>query len=247
MKMMQACNVMTTRVAGIHPKGTLGQAIALMADLGVSTLPVVDISGTMLGMLTGGDLLRRAHGGEHNAPLNRSGLIFGGNADRLINMHDQTVEEVMTPELCAVQEGTSLVEVARLMKDRGIKRLPVLHGDKLVGIIHRADLMRMLGADFDVELSAATVQDSAIKDAVLALLHRLKWAPCPLIDVTVEEGKVELHGTLLREDERSVLRSAIETIPGVTSFADHLVLAEPYAGMFPRLPDEMVRRPKLYC
>ncbi len=257
MKMTQACNVMTTRVAGIHPKATLGQAVALMADLGLITLPVVDVSGTLVGMLTGGDILRRtrrgaAHDGQDGTEHDSMGdsLAWGDGFDRAEahrNAHDRTVEEVMTSEVCAVQEHTPVTEVTRLMKDRKITRLPVLHGDKLVGIVHRTDLTHALGEDFDAELSAATPQDSAIKDAVLAVLHRLKWAPCPLIDVTVEEGKVELHGTLLKEGERGAIRSAVENIPGVTSFADHLVLAEPYAGMFARLPDEMVRRPKLYC
>ncbi len=248
---MRACNIMTTRIAGIHPKAKVGQAITLMVDLGVNALPAIDISGTLVGMLTGGDILRRARlGTEVDGD---DGSLFRGDGfdsyDDLAEapMHDQTVEEVMTPEVCVVQEHAPMTEVARLMKERGIKRLPVLHGDKLVGIINRADLIDALGEDFEGELSAATPQDKAIKDAVLIILHRLKWAPCALIDVMVEAGKVELHGTLLKETEREAIRSAIMSVPGVTGFADHLVLAEPLGGMLARLPDEMGRRQKLYC
>ncbi len=123
----------------------------------------------------------------------------------------------------------------------------MLRGDKLVGIIHRADLMRVLGEDFDSDMRAATPQDSAIKDAVLGMLHSLKWTPSPLIDVAVDAGEVELHGTLLKEKERAALRSAIETIPGVKSYTDHLALAEAPRDMFPRFADDRVLRPKLYC
>jgi CBS domain-containing protein len=245
MKLTRACDVMTVRVAGIHPKATLGQAIGLMAAFELSGLPVIDISGVMVGMLTGGDLMRRARGREHDALLHDGGFTFGGNVDICMKTRDQTVEEVMTPALCAVQEDTAIAEVARLMKDRGIKRLPVLHGDKLVGIIHRSDLTRVLGADFDTERHDATPRDSAIKDTVLALLHCLQWTPCPLIDVVVASGHVELHGTLLKDQERNVLRAAIETIPGVVRYTDHLVLAEAQGDIFPPFAEDAARRQKL--
>lgn len=243
--MMRACDVMTTKVAGIHPKATLSQAIDLMATLGISCLPVIDISGTLVGMLTVGDIMRRTSARGQRALLHDTGLLCD-DTDADMNAGAQIVEEVMTPELCAVQETVSAAEAARLAKARRIKRLPVLHGDKLIGLIDCADLARIIGADLDAE-PPATSQDSAIKAAIHATLHRLKWTPGPLIDVAVEAGQVELHGVLLREDERKTLRSAVETIPGVRRCTDHLVLAESLNDMFPQLPDERVRRQKLFC
>ncbi len=256
---MLACNVMTTRIAGIHPKASLDQAIALMADFGITTLPVVDISGTLVGMLTGGDILRRtkiigAHDAGDVSCRAAPDLFFGDDRVESVDSHAAThwcaevqrVEEVMTPDVCAVDENTPLGEVARLVKARDIKRLPVLHGDKLVGMINRTDLMHVLGEDFDDELSATTPGDSAIKDAVRAVLLRLKWTPSALIDILVEGGKVELNGTLLKEGERSALRAAIADIPGVTGFSDHLILAQPFGRMFAQPLDDLVRRQKLY-
>jgi hypothetical protein len=133
------------------------------------------------------------------------------------------------------------------MRDRGIKRLPVLHGDKIVGMIYQDDLMRVCDAKFDTQSSGVTPLDVAIKDAVLDILHSLKWTASPLIEVTVNAGQVELQGTLLRSHERNALAAAIESIPGVTRYTDHLVLAEVPYDMFPRLADELIRRPKLYC
>ena len=243
---MRACDVMTIKVAGIHPKATLGQAIDLMATLGVSGLPVIDISGTLIGMLTAGDILRRT-GTSARRTLFQTADLICDDADPDINARAQLVEDVMTPELCAVQETTPAVEAGRLIKARGIKRLPVLHGGKLIGIINRADLVHVLGDGVDNEHGAATSQDLAIRAAVYATLHRLKWAPSPLIDVMVEAGRVELHGTLLREHERKTLCSAVETIPGVNHCTDHLIVAESMNDMLPQLPDAMVRRQKLFC
>jgi CBS domain-containing protein len=260
--MMLACNVMATRIAGIHPKASLEQAIALMADFGITTLPVVDVSGTLVGMLSGGDILRRtkidgAQDADETASYRATvDSLFGDDDDGFDGGDDRAaaywhteplrVEEVMTPDVCTVEENTPLAEVASLVKARAIKRLPVVHGDKIVGIINRAELMHALREDFDDELSAATPDDSAIKDAVRAVLHRLKWAPGPLIDISVEAGKVELNGTLLKEGERKALRKAVANIPGVAGFADHLVLAEPFGGMFAHSLDDLVRRQKLY-
>ncbi|MHB8885030.1 MAG: CBS domain-containing protein [Methylovirgula sp.] len=244
--MMRACDVMTTKVAGIHPKATLSQAIDLMATLGISCLPVIDISGTLVGMLTAGDIMRRTSARAQRALLHDAGVL-NDDTDPDMDARVQIVEEVMTPELCAVQETVSAAEAARLAKARRIKRLPVLHGDKLIGLIDCADLARIVGADLDAEPNIATSQDSAIKAAIHATLHRLKWTPGPLIDVAVEAGQVELHGVLLREHERKTLRSAVETIPGVSRCTDHLVVAESMNDMFPQLPDDMVRRQKLFC
>ncbi len=248
MMMMRACDVMTIKVAGIHPKATLSQAVDLMATLGISGLPVIDISGTLVGMLTAGDILRRT-GTSTQRTLFQTADLICDDADPDINAQTQLVEEVMTPELCAVQEATPAAEAGRLVKARGIKRLPVLHGGKLIGIINRADLIHIhaLGDGLDNEHGAATSQDLAIRMAVYATLHRLKWAPSPLIDVMVEAGRVELHGILLREHERKTLCSAIETIPGVNRCTDHLIVAESMNDMLPQLPDAMVRRQKLFC
>ena len=246
--MMRAYDVMTARVAAIHPKATLGQAIDLMVDLSISGLPVIDISGALVGMLTDGDILRRTSASARNTLFPNGGMMCDSGAGTRKNKKARAriVEEVMTPELCTVQEETSAAEVARVVQARGIKRLPVLHGDKLIGIINRADLSRALGPDFGRELGSATAQDAAMKAAVQAALHRLPWAPCPLIDVTVEAGQVALQGALLNEQDRKTLCSAVATIPGVNSLTDHLIVPEPMNDMFP-LPDDMVRPPKLYC
>lgn len=244
--MLQACNLMTNHVACIHPKASLGQAIELMADLGVSALPVIDISGTLVGILTASDLLRRANPQEHRALLAHGGCAVGARPTGLAR-HEQIVEDVMTPEPCTVEENTPLMEVARLMKARDIKRLPVVHGDKLVGMIGRGDVRCVLGADFDSEPYAATPQDAAIKQAILGVLRGLNWTPSALVDVSVNAGEVEMQGSLLKEEERVLLRSAVETIPGVRRYADHLILAEGPQDMFPRFLDEGTGWPKVVC
>lgn len=236
--MIRARDIMTKRVAGIHPKSPVDLALDLMASLDVSSLPVIDVSGVVVGMLTARDIARRV------------GVYEDASAEELIllekpKVDGPLVEDVMTPWLCTVQDTVAITEVATLMRERGIKRLPVLKGEKIVGMIHRRDLAAAIGADFEVEVSAEG-PETAIKDAVHATLEELKWVPSPLVDVTVQGGNVTLRGTLLLEDEREPLRAAIETIPGVARYTDNLALADATDDIFPPDAGEANRRQKLY-
>lgn len=233
---------MRRRIAAIHPKATLGQATALMVTLDADALPVLDISDVLVGMLTRRDILRRVHFADDPSGLPRNDDFdadFCAAARR--NAHDRLVEEVMTPEVCSVHEDTLAPEVLRLMQERQIKRLPVLRGNKLVGLISRSDLSETLGADG----SGATSEDGAIKAAVIAALDRLRWAPCPLIEITVASGRVEMRGTLVGESERHVLRATVESLPGVTGFCDHLVSTAPLYSLFAEGPEDLAEEQKL--
>jgi CBS domain-containing protein len=239
---------MRWRVAGIHPRALLAQAVELMAFLEISALPVMDVSGVLVGIVTDGDVVRRAVSDDLDLP-NYS--VAGGAGRRRIKTQGRFVEDVMTPALCAVQAEASLAEVTALMKSRGIKCLPVLSDGKLVGIIHASDLAEMLGAAFEMESEGGDAReeacDLAIKNEIGGLLRRLEWTAAPLIDVNVKSGNVELAGTLLRAEDRPLLRKAIERLPGVASYKDQLVLTESSRDLFAEYPEDEAGRQKLYC
>src|SRR5579872_5227493 len=123
--MIRARDIMTSRVAGIHPKASVGLALDYMACLNLSSLPVIDVSGFVVGMLTARDVVRRL-GSNESAPAEEAILLEKPQVE------EPLVENIMTPWLCTVQENAPLTEVAKLMRERGIKRLPVLKGEKLV-------------------------------------------------------------------------------------------------------------------
>lgn len=248
-KTMQAANIMRTRVAGIHPKASLGQAIELMGNLDVAALPVLDVAGSLVGMLTATDILRRT---QIDATRDDAAHSWGDSdgfehVRARGNAYNPTVAEVMTPEVCAVQLDMSAEEVVCLVNDRRIKRLPVLDGEKLVGMIHHNDIAELFAEEFGNGSSVATQEDRRIREEILSILQDLKWTPSPLIEIAVENGGVELNGTLLKAEERLPLRTAIEKIPGVTKYRDQLVLVESAEDMFPPAAQRMLRRQKLYC
>ena len=125
----------------------------------------------------------------------------------------------MTREVVSVEELASLGEIAELMETRRIKRVPVVHDGKIVGIVSRADLLQVLASGGAA--SASEDSDRLIRDRLLAELRRQEWASSVESNVVVSDGVVHFWGTVGSEEERRALRVVAENIPGVRGIEDH--------------------------
>ena len=136
---MKVSDVMTRRVISINPEASIVDAICLMMTNHISGLPVIDREGKLVGMVSEGDFLRRAELGTERHRSVWFDAIFGPaqSATEFIHSHGLKVEEVMTRNPAFVLEDSSLAEVVHLMETRRIKRLPVLRGARVVGILSR--------------------------------------------------------------------------------------------------------------
>jgi CBS domain-containing protein len=117
----------------------------------------------------------------------------------------------MSRDVVSVTELASLGEIADLMETKRIKRVPVLHDGKLVGIVSGADLLRVLasgGAN-----SSTDDRDGLIRSRLLADLRKQKWANCSESDIVVSDGIVHFWGVVGSEEERRALRVAAEISP----------------------------------
>ena len=134
---MKVGEAMTHGVISIAPESLMTKAAHMMLQYDISGLPVVNSKGELVGIITEGDFLRRAEfGTEHN----RGRWIkyvadIGPLAAEYARSHGRKVSGVMTKHVVTVTEDTSLEEVVQLMEDHRIKRVPVLRGEKLVGIV----------------------------------------------------------------------------------------------------------------
>ena len=236
---MKASEVMTRDVITAARGLPIAEAIRLMLDNHVSGLPVLEDNGKLAGILTEGDLLHRSETGtERHRPRWLEMLIGPGRlAGEYVRTHGRKVEELMTTHVTSVTGDTSLEEVVELMERRRIKRVPVLDGDRLVGIISRADLLRALARALD-EQPAPTTGDADIRDRILAELAKASWVPRDGLEITVTDGVVELNGVILEEKEREAIRVAAENVPGVRAVEDHLVWIEPISGIIVESEDD---------
>jgi CBS domain-containing protein len=141
---MNAQDVMTTWVATIGENATVREAAKLMAERKVSALPVLDAEDRIIGIVSEGDLVRRAELGTETAGSWWLVALAKDAAADYRKTHGRTMHDVMTHPVVSVRPTTPLREVAELMEKHRIKRVPVLDAGRLVGIVSRADLVRSL-------------------------------------------------------------------------------------------------------
>jgi CBS domain-containing protein len=229
---MKAKDVMTRNIVSIAPDATVLQAARLMLQHHISGLPVIDKAGKLVGVLSEGDFLRRR---ETQTQRRRSRWLEflmgpGRIAADYVHSHGNKVAEVMTEEVRTVSEETLLEDIVQMMEKHRIKRLPVMRGDKLVGIVTRSNLMHAMVSLARVA-PPAPKGDDAIRERLLAEIQKQEWAPIATANVVVRDGVVELWGMIVDERQRDALKVAAENIPGVKAVKDHLVWIEPTSGI----------------
>jgi CBS domain-containing protein len=234
---MKASDVMTCDVISAQPDASIYDAVRLMLQEQISGLPVIDRAGQLVGIVTEGDLLRRRETGtERQRPRWLEFIVGPGKlADEYVRSSGRKVHEVMTTNVYTIGEDAPLEEVVHLMERRRIKRLPVVRGNAVIGMITRANLMRAL-MNVSHEAKPLSPDDTAIRKRLIAELQKQPWAPVAMIDVFVRDGVVKLTGTLTDDRERQALRVAAENIPGVKRVEDRLVWIEPMSGMVVEAP-----------
>lgn len=236
---MKALDIMTPRVLTVGSDATIGEAIRLMLQNRISGLPVVDLAGNLVGIVTEGDFLRRAEDGTTKRRSKWLEFLLGPGrmADDYVHTHGRKVREVMTTELAIVDEQTPVEDIVRLMEKRHIKRVPVLRGNKIVGIVSRANLLHVLGR-LVAEAKPASAGDADIRKKILAELETQPWSPNAGVNVIVRDGIVELKGAIFDERQRAALKVAAENAPGVKEVRDHLIWIEPLSGATMDPPNE---------
>lgn len=229
---MKVADVMTSPVITVAPTSTIAEAARLMLQYRISGLPVVDPEGAVVGMVTEGDLLRRAETGtgRHRARWLEFLISPGRLAKEYAAEHARRVDEVMTADVISVAPGDTLEEVVRRMERHRIKRVPVIEAGRLVGIISRANLVRALLHNLPQVSDGAAVDDHQLRQRILDEIARQPWGPCASVDVRVADGVVELFGTITDERERAGLRILAENMSGVKAVRDNLVWVEPVSG-----------------
>ncbi|QDU57114.1 CBS domain-containing protein [Aeoliella mucimassa] len=121
--MLTAEQIMTPNVYTIHPDATIQQAISMLLDKRISGLPVIDDSGTLVGVLT------------------EYGLLAMVYDKQIMN---NTVAQHMTREVISVEANEPVNHVADQFILHRVRRLPVIRQGKLIGLISRVDVLRAL-------------------------------------------------------------------------------------------------------
>ena len=221
---MRAVEVMTTKVITVGENASVAEVAKLLAERGISAVPVVDKENRVIGMVSEGDLLHRTETGTEKCRSWWLEMMASTNqlAGDYIKSHSANVKDVMTRDVISVSDTTPLADIAILLEANRIKRVPVVLDGKLVGIVSRANLVRALAMTVNEPPSSVELDDRTIRDELLAELKAQKWAEVSPANITVKDGVVHLWSSYLSEQEKRALVVAAENTAGVRRVEDHM-------------------------
>lgn len=224
---MRARDVMTEDVVSVGPEASVESIARLLLERRISAVPVIGADGGLLGIVSEGDLMRRAETGTERRSSWWLELLDGreGSAERYLKSHGLTARDVMTAQTVTVAETTPLENVATLLEQHKIKRVPVLRGRKVVGIVSRANLLHALVAAAD----GATKRRVGARPNRKNVLRDIRAAgqSFDFVNVVVEGGVVHLWGGVQSEAERKAIALAARRSPGVAEVKSHLFIMPP--------------------
>ena len=219
MSMLHARDLMTTDVVTVPPETPVVAMARLLAERGISAVPVLGANGALLGLVTEADLIRRL-AGEEDKPGSWFAGLFGDparGAEHYARTHGAKARDIMTEKLVTVEPDASAAHVAQIMEKHGIRRVLVVDEGRLRGIISRADLLHALLLPPE---KSEGIPDERIRAAVLAAMRKEPWADTYYIMVDVKDGAVTFHGFSRSEAIKRGLRVLAEGVPGVTVVTD---------------------------
>ena len=178
---MRTRDIMTSPVVTVPPDAQLKAVAALLVERGINAVPVVDAGDRLCGIVSEADLLALETAPREHPP--------------------HTAREVMSQSVYTLAEDTDAAVAARMMLRHGLKSVPVVAGDRVVGIVARRDLLRLVArGDDDIRADL----ERRLRNEI-ALLQRLR--------VEVADGVVTVIGA--GDLGRQLVVGLARTVPGV--------------------------------
>jgi CBS domain-containing protein len=236
---MRAHQIMTRPVYSVLPEATIAEAANIMLQRHISGLPVVDAAGHLVGIVSEGDFIRRSEIGTQRKRSRWLKFLLGAGeaATDFVHERGRKISEVMTRDPLTITEDTPLEEIVTSMETNGVKRLPVLREDKLVGIVSRANLLQAV-ASLAREIPDPTADDDHIRKRIINSLEQNDWCPFGL-SVVVRDGIVHLGGVITEERSRQAAIVGAENVAGVKKVHDHLCWVDTMSGMYLESPEDV--------
>lgn len=221
---LTARDIMTRDPICVTEQTPLADCARLMREKGMSGLPVIDSGREVIGFLSDGDLLRVA--ASEGKPKTEHWLDLLGApeaaAGTLATLASRRAADAMTGRVICVRPDMPVSEVATILDEWRIKRVPVIAEGRIVGIVARSDLLRTMtdARRLRPEIAAS---DSSIRDSVVSHLEQLTWLTGGGgVQVTVDDGTVVLCGFAASNEEMVAIEYLAETVPGVRFVENYL-------------------------
>jgi len=220
---MKAEDVMVSTVITVGVNASIGEVAAILLNNHISAAPVVDEKGDLVGIVSEGDLMRRPEIGTTKRHSWWLELISNkwASATEYIKSHSRKVADVMTRDLITAKPDTPLGDIAGLLERNQIKRVPIVEGGKLVGIVSRANILQALSSATRKLPSLMTADDSELRKKVVSQMASEPWRPT-MLTVTVQDGTVDLWGLVHSVEQKKAAQFAAETTPCVRAVVNNI-------------------------
>ncbi len=207
---MKIRDLMTKEVLTTRADASLKDTARRMVEAGISGMPVLDDDGFVVGIITESDFVNAE--AERRQSWRRAGMLRFLDRRESIPSQERTVGDAMTTKVITLGPDADHSEAARLMQKARIKRLPIVEGDHLVGLISRTDLMRAF----------ARPDEEIIEEIIDEVITNILWIDPAKVQVTSQEGNVTLAGRLETKSDVELLVELTKRLDGVVSVASNL-------------------------
>ncbi|WP_262027006.1 CBS domain-containing protein [Microvirga sp. Mcv34] len=221
---LTVADVMTREVVAVSSSTPVCEIASTMVGKRISGVPVVSADGGLLGIVSESDLIRRAEiGTQRRRSWWRKVLAdIEADATDYVRAHGRKAQHVMTRRVATAKEDMTLADVTDVMEKRRLKRLPVVRGNVVVGIVSRSDLVKALARSRANLFAHPSTDDNILRD----LMARVKGLTPShrLIHVSVHRGNADISGVVDSAAEREAILVAAENTPGIRSIQDRMIL-----------------------
>lgn len=204
MRRLRARDVMTTPVHTVGPETPVPEVARLLVERHISGVPVVDETGRLVGIVTEADLLPK-EAGPAGLPLT---ALLGPEAPPEVREHlrryrGRVVREVMTREVVTATEDTPVQQLAALMLRKQVNRVPIVRGERVVGIVTRNDVLRTFFR-----------KDEELEGAARETLRDLELDP-DRVQVQAREGVLTVCGEVASPERARLVELVLRALDGV--------------------------------
>lgn len=208
---MKIHEIMQRDVVTVAPETSLKDVAGLLVERRISGLPVCAEDGRVVGVISEADIVQKEQTDDFASNALLGHLLDQAYGDG-IRFAARTAGGAMTAPAVTIRSSDDVAQAAHLMVTRRVNRLPVVDGARLVGIVTRSDLVRAFYRD-----DAAILHE--IEDDVL---RSMLWIDPATLDITVEDGLVELDGRVDTKTIAEIIRACVRRVPGVVDVESRL-------------------------
>lgn len=213
---MQVQDIMTAEVVTVEERTAFRDIVELLVQHEISSVPVIDRHGRLVGLVGESDLLSKEafpEGRSRRAVSLIADVLGGVDVHWIVRADGLAAGDVMSLDPITVDPSTDVHTVARLMLEGAVSQMPVVAGDRLVGIVTRRDVLRTFLRG-----------DTALAADVARELGRLEEELRHDVACEVADGAVTLRGTVRRREDAELLVRVVERVPGVVHVQDRLAV-----------------------